>query len=472
MKCNLFYANVSLCLVCAGLMLVSCEKTPGIRVSSDYVIIDAFPEEPVNVDISVKVDWTVKVIHTDEAWLTVNPLQGKGDATITIEAAENHEFTERIARIAISGVGVKTDTIRVVQMPDMDISEYIEDEAFREYCLREFDKSPTDGKLSMKEARSVAKETAINVRRLHIKSLAGIEYFVRVEKLYCNDNEIESLDVSKNLALRDLNCSNNSIKSLEVSANVELRKLNCSYNPIQHIDVSELEKLTDLDIYNAELTSIDVSNNARLMWLAVSNNKVANIDVSKNPELQGLECNDNGLTSLTVSNNLKLRTLYCGSNKLNTLNLEKNTELTHLWCNNNQFSVLNLNNNKDLQTFVCSNNNFSSINLSTNTKLTQLICNTNHITTLNLNNNPDLKQLHCDANQLTSLDLSSNTKLEDLSCTANQLPKELSINKNDRLNYIDVRNNSNLTTIYVWQGFIEDERYHKKDKDAQWVKLP
>ena len=469
MKYSRFFA----CLAFAGLVLVSCDKSPEIEVSSRNVIIDAFPEEPVIIDISAGVDWTITVIQTDEEWLTVSPLKGKGNETVTLKADENHEFTERTARLAISGNGVKTDTVWVVQMPDIDISEYIEDEAFREYCRMKFDNDPADGKISMKEARSVkGNENEINVRRLKIKSLAGIEFFVKVTKLNCSDNELESLDLSKNVELRELNCSNNFIKTLELSSNTELRKLNCSYNPISHIDVSELERLTDLDIYSAELTQIDVSNNTRLLWLAISNNKVTNVDVSKNPELQGLECNDNGLTSLNVSSNTKLRTLYCDNNKLSTLNLDNNTALTHLWCNSNLFSVINLNNNKDLQTLVCNNNKFSSLNLSNNTKLTQLVCNANQFTTLNLNNNKELKQLHCDANQLTSLELSNNIKLEDLSCSANRLQSEVNISKNNGLSYIDLRNNPNLSTIYVWLGFIEDKKYHQKDEKAQWVRVP
>lgn len=462
------FLNVCLGLACAGLILVSCEKSPKMDVSQKNIIFDAFPEEAATIEISTQVAWTVTLIQTEDKWLTVSPLQGKGNATITLEVDENHEFTARTAFIAILGEGVKTDTVKVVQMPDVDIAGQIKDDAFREYCLNEFDKSPADGMISMKEARSA---TIINVRRLQIQSLAGIENFINITKLDCRDNDIESIDVSNNLKLRELNCFNNSVKILDVSNNIELRNLECSYNPITQIDVSGLSKLTDLCIHSAELTSIDVSNNTKLEWLAISNNKITNIDVSNNTELQGLECNGNGLTTLSVNGNTKLLTLYCGDNKLSTLNLDNNTTLSHLWCNNNLLTSINLSNNRNLQTLMCSNNKFSSLTLSNNANLTQLYCSANQLTTLNLNNNTKLQQLHCDANLLTTLDLSKNTLLEGFRCTDNKLQNEINVSKNSRLNFIDLQNNPKLATIYVWQEFIDNENY-KKDEDAKWVKIP
>ena len=466
--CHFF--TVSLRLLCACLILASCQKTPEIKVFPANKIIDAFPEEDATFDISTDVDWiiTIKpIIPPDEDWLTVSPMQGKGNATITIKAGENPTFDARYASIAISGNGVKSDTVWVTQMPDVDLKNNIEDEAFREYCLQHFDEDQ-DGIISMKEARRAFE---IIVKRLHVHSLAGIEYFINITKLDCRDNEIESIDVSNNLKLRELDCFNNAIRSLDVSKNVELRKIDCSYNPIDHIDVSGLTKLTDLFVHSSELTSIDVSNNPKLEWLAISNNKVMNIDVSNNKELQGLECNENGLTTISVSNNTKLLTLYCGNNKLTTLNIDNNTALSHLWCNNNLLTSINLNNNKDLQTLMCANNSFSSLTLSNNTKLAQLYCSANQLSTLSLSKNIDLKQLHCDANPLTTLDLSYNTKLEGLRCTDSKLQNEINIAKNNRLIFIELQNNPTLSTIYVWQGFIEISDY-KKDKTAQWVRIP
>ena len=447
--------------VCAALMLVACEKSPDLRISSRDIIIDAFQDEPVTIDISAGVEWTITVIHPDETWLSVSPLQGKGSATLILEADENPDFTERTAYIAISGNGVKTDTIMVIQLPDIDILAKITDEKFREYCLSEFDNDPKDGKISTREARSVFE---IKAGRMQIKSLAGIEYFTKLERLNCRDNNIENLDLSENLALKILNCFNNSIKTLDLSNNVDLRYLDCSYNPIPHIDVGGLEKLTDLFIHSADLTNIDVKNNTRLIWLAVSNNKISNIDVSNNKELQGLECSENGLTDINVSGNSQLRTLFCGNNKLSRLNLENNPALTQLYCNNNELDELDLSKNAALQSLNCSNNKFRDIILHC-PNLTELYCSGNSISRLNLSNLADLKQLHCDGNPLTDLDLRNNLKLEGFRCSNNKLLNEIDLSKNNKLTYIDLTSNSTSLKVLVWQGFFCNPDY-KKDKIA------
>ena len=468
MKYNSFFANLSLWLaLCAGLMLSSCEKSPKLTVSPQNVTFDAFPEELIDIEISTAVNWTVTVIQNEE-WLLVSPKSGKGNGTITLEAAEHHEFSERVARIAISGEGVKTDTVRVYQAPDADIQQYIKDETFREFCLENYDTDPSDGKISMKEARKV---TFIDVSEMQISSLAGIDYFPKLTRLDCSYNKIESIDLSKNKELLNLNCSYNSIKSLDVSSNTEIKTIKCSDNPITHIDVSGLTKLTDLWIDNADLSSIDVSSNEKLEWLFISNNKLENIDVSHNPELMQLMCGENDLAELNVSNNTKLVTLYCGNNKFNSLNLDNNTALEDLYCTSNLLTVINLSKNVSLTGLNCAHNKLSSLNLSNCQYLTRLYCESNQLTELILSSNKALVYLHCDANLLTTLNLNNNTELSGFRCTYSKLQNSIDLSKNTKLAYIELQNNPNLKTISVWSSFVEKKEYIK-DEDAKWVKIP
>ena len=422
MKFNCFFTKVRLLFVCASLMLASCEKSPEISLSSRDIVFDAFPTEVQTLDISTSVNWTATVKQDDE-WLTIDPPQGKGGGTITLTATENPAFNERTALITISGDGVRPDTVRVIQTLGVDVAEKIEDEAFRQYCLTHFDKSPKDGKLNLQEAKNA---TEIKVIRQGVYSLAGIEYFINIKTLDCSGNFIESIDVSKNK---------------------ELKVLNCSFNLLDNIDVSTNAKLTELTIYSTNLNHIDVSKNTALTWLGVSNNLIKTIDVSNNKELEGLECNENDLASLDVRSNTKLLTLSCGNNKLSSLDLSKNTVLLDLWCNNNQFSSIDLSQNKNLQSFLCANNEFQNLDLSNNTNLIQLLCNTN---------------------QLTTLDISRNTKLEDFKCAGNQLSGSIDISKNKSLKYLDLQLNPALVTIYVWPGFVTNNNY-EKDKTANYL---
>ena len=64
--------------------------------------------------------------------------------------------------------------------------------------------------------------TVIDVKEKKILDLKGIEYFTKITELNCSNNQLTSLDLSKNTALGRLFCSNNKLTSLNVSTNTSL----------------------------------------------------------------------------------------------------------------------------------------------------------------------------------------------------------------------------------------------------------
>ena len=190
------------------------------------------------------------------------------------------------------------------------------DEAFREY-LEQFD-TDNDTFLSTTEREAVAK---IDVHTKSIDSLKGIEFFPNLETLYCYNNKLTSLDVSKNEKLADLWCSQNNLTSLDVSKNPELKELWCADN---------------------NLTSLDVSKNIALQKLACSGNQLTSLDVGNNTALENLLCVQNQLTSLDVRQNEKLKQLWCYQNQLTELDVSKNTALEDLDCDQNHLTSLDV----------------------------------------------------------------------------------------------------------------------------------
>ena len=94
--------------------------------------------------------------------------------------------------------------------PDNDIAideTHFPDANFRNYLLSQ--SYGKDGILTEEEIKAI---TYINASNKNISSLQGIEYFTELETLYCAQNKLTSLDVSKNVLLRELDCSNNIIK--------------------------------------------------------------------------------------------------------------------------------------------------------------------------------------------------------------------------------------------------------------------
>ena len=157
-----------------------------------------------------------------------------------------------------------------------------------------------------------------------------------VTRLYCNGNQLTTLDVSKNTALKSLGCSFNQLTALDVSKNTALTGLYCSENQLTALDLSHNTALAWLYCSDNQLSAFDLSHNTALMTLDCSNNQLTVLDLSHNTALTECSCSENQLTVLDVSKNTALTKLFCYGNQLTALDLSKNTALTGLRCYGNQ----------------------------------------------------------------------------------------------------------------------------------------
>ena len=205
------------------------------------------------------------------------------------------------------------------------------DENFRAYILKYIDKDG-DGYLSETE---IEETTSITCRDRSISSLKGIECFAALEYLYCSENNLTQLDVSKNTALEVLYCSENNLTQLDVSKNTALEALDCLKNNLTQLDVSKNTALEALYCFENNLTQLDVSKNTALEDLYCSGNNLTQLDVSKNTALEVLDCSGNNLTQLDVSENAKLCELKCYNNNISQLDMSNKSNLRILSCDRN-----------------------------------------------------------------------------------------------------------------------------------------
>lgn len=213
---------------------------------------------------------------------------------------------------------------------------------------------------------SISSLKTLDVSSATITDLTGIEDFTQITTLNCSGNSINSLDISKNLALTTFNCYNNKLTSLNVSKNLKLADLNCGRN---------------------QLTSLDVSNNAALTNLNCSyTNQFALLDFSKNPALAILECRNTNLRAINLTKNLNLANLNCSNNALTILDLPDSWDFTTLDCSSNRLPLLDVSKNTNLSYFNCSNNKLTNLDVSKNNSLTTFYCNTNKLVNLNVKN--------------------------------------------------------------------------------------
>ncbi len=258
-----------------------------------------------------------------------------------------------IAFSAINTIG--TSNVKTVQASEVAIDEAnFPDENFRNYISEHFD-SDGNGRLSDTEINNIKK---IDILRMKISDLKGIEHFkdlttlsctynnitkldishnTKLTYLECNVNKIEELDISKNTALVDLHCSNNPISKLDLTHNTQLERLACGFSSLTELDVSKNSKLIMIDCQDCQITNLDLSNNSELYNLNCGNNPLKKIDVTKNPKLGMFSCayfehrvnvpliSQGEITELDLSKNPLLTHLSCSSTKVNTLKLNANT---------------------------------------------------------------------------------------------------------------------------------------------------
>lgn len=232
------------------------------------------------------------------------------------------------------------------------------DDNFREYLLNQ--DYGQDGVLTETEIMFI---TEMDVYDMEISSLQGIEYFTALTMLDCEDNELTTLDISKNTALVKLYCGMNYLTSLDITNNVALKSLLC---------------------YDNELTSLDVSKNTALTFLDCEENKITALDVSMCTELESLTCGDNELTQLDISNLTYLESLNCNDNYLTTLDVSSNPNLEYLKCYDNQLSSLDISNNPNLWLVFCDGNQISSLDFTNNPLLSFVSLTRNKISGQNM----------------------------------------------------------------------------------------
>ena len=183
------------------------------------------------------------------------------------------------------------------------------DNAFRGYITDECDLDG-NGYLSVSEISSV-KSMWLDafIENEQVSNLDGIDKFYNLEKLYCADLGLSSLDISKNQKLNTVRASGNNLKTITIGSLPNLTVFDCSENSITSLDVSGCPQLSDLK---------------------ANINKIATLDLSKNKELTKLNVFQNELSELDLSNNTKLVQLRCSSNHIAELDLSANTALQNI----------------------------------------------------------------------------------------------------------------------------------------------
>lgn len=254
-----------------------------------------------------------------------------------------------------------------------------------------------------------------------ITDLTGIEDFASLETLYCYNEALTKIDLTKNTKLKDLDISSNKISTLDLSQNKALTSLNCSYNSLADLNISNNLALTTLKCNSNSLTNLNISGNLALKTLDCGSNNLTTFDISDNLALTSLIINFNKLTSFDASENVGLEQLYIGANQLTTINLSANLALKELGIFDNKIVNIDLAKNSNLTLLSAGSNELSGVDVSQNTALKKLYISNFSFTTIDVSQNTLLSEVQIYNGKLETLDLSHNTELTSLNVYSNQL---------------------------------------------------
>ena len=318
------------------------------------------------------------------------------DATETSEY-ESHETVSILTEETAAEEGEVPEDIEINTVGNLPLTaECFPDEAFRTWISTNVDKDK-DGVLSQGERDA---QTELYIPLLKIRNLEGIQYFEKLESLVCSNNDITSLDLSKNKNLKQLQCYTNPLINLNLEGCTKLEKVLCYATDMKDINIRGCTALSSLVVFDNKLESLDVSTCTNLTELSCWCNALKKLDVSKNSKLTSLECDENQLAKLDVSKCADLEALSCSGNKLIKLDISKNTKLKRLFCKKNQITKIDVSKNTKLEIINCSENQLEVLDIAKNTKLTNLYVSGNLLTKLDLSKNTQLKTVYCANNQL------------------------------------------------------------------------
>jgi len=317
-----------------------------------------------------------------------------------------------------------------------------------------------------------------------------------------------------------LYCESNNLSTLDVDNNVNLKLIDCDYNHLTALHLNNCPDLESLFCAHNAINNLPLINNTQLQEINVSSNNLSVIHTQQLAYLTEFVCNDNQIAYLDMKNNILLDKIHCMNNDLHVLNMKNgnnnnvanndfkatgNPDLvciqvdnagwsTSNWTNIDATSSFNENCMPD-QTYIpdthfeqalidlgldttldsyVTTSNISSVflldihdkniedltGIEDFTALKGLNVNNNSLDFLNVDKNNDLEDLQCLENNLEGLLLYDNPELITLKCIGNNLVRlDLSDNSNltfiscsdNNLVYLDVRNGNNeaVTDFYT-----------------------
>jgi len=118
-------------------------------------------------------------------------------------------------------------------------------------------------------------QQALFIYGQNISDLTGIEDFVSLQRLNCQNNNLTTLDINSNSNLQILTCHNNQLTNLEISSNPVLYFLTCHNNYLSSLDLrngnnNQFDSLWTYGNPNLNCISVDDSTWSANNWTGIA----------------------------------------------------------------------------------------------------------------------------------------------------------------------------------------------------------
>ncbi|MFY0625364.1 MAG: Ig-like domain-containing protein [Reichenbachiella sp.] len=369
--------------------------------------LDLLSTDIYQLDLSQHVDLAYLYISGDN-WASLNVANGTNDQITTFDVSDTPALTcLQVDDVAYSDANW-TDIDEGTSF-STDCEIFIPDANFKAALVGH---DPVidlndDGKIQFSEAESFT--GSMVAADLGINDATGVEFFKNITTLILQDNNLTSIDLTRNTSLVSLYLRDNAISEIDVSKNVALELFNIRNNGLNALDLSKniALKRTEFEVNN--LNELDVTNNPDLLELYLQSNNLEEIDLSNNPALTSLRIHHNDLTEIDLSNNPGLRTLLVSGNDIETIDLSNNPLLSSFWATNCLFESVDFSDNPGLNSVWMSNSStLVSVDISDNPNVTFLrLDNCSELASLDVRNGNN--------EVLTSFDTRSTPKLTCIS---------------------------------------------------------
>lgn len=195
-------------------------------------------------------------------------------------------------------------------------TQYFPDATFREWLAK--NKFADIGEGGILTPELLNQVTIISVPKENIGSVEGIQYFPNLNTLNVAENQLTTLDISRNTKLTWVWCNANPITSLTIGTQPSLSYLDCSRTNITSLDLSGTRALSELKVdVIATLQSVELPASSNMLKnLFCAHTGLTQLNTAASPLLERLDCEYGELASVDVSLSTSLVAFSAAGNRL------------------------------------------------------------------------------------------------------------------------------------------------------------